>query len=114
SFYLKSTNNILFLSYIMLEEVINMYDFEVVIDAGHGGDDPGAVSGDTKEKDLTLLISQYMYERFKEMGVPVAMTRTTDETVSPTERVNRILNAFGNNEDVVVISNHINSNTTGT
>lgn len=91
-----------------------MYDFEVVIDAGHGGDDPGAVSGDTKEKDLTLLISQYMYERFKEMGVPVVMTRTTDETVSPTERVNRILNAFGNNEDVVVISNHINSNTTGT
>ena len=91
-----------------------MYDFEVVIDAGHGGDDPGAVSGDTKEKDLTLLISQYMYERFKEMGVPVAITRTTDETVSPTERVNRILNAFGNNEDVVVISNHINSNTTGT
>ena len=91
-----------------------MYDFEVVIDAGHGGDDPGAVSGDTKEKDLTLLISQYMYERFKEMGVPVAMTRTTDETVNPTERVNRILNAFGNNEDVVVISNHINSNTTGT
>src|SRR5699024_4295832 len=74
----------------------------------------GAVSGDTKEKDLTLLISQYMYERFKEMGVPVAMTRTTDETVNPTERVNRILNAFGNNEDVVVISNHINSNTTGT
>ena len=55
-----------------------------------------------------------MYERFKEMGVPVAMTRTTDETVSPTERVNRILNAFGNKEDVVVISNHINSNTTGT
>lgn len=91
-----------------------MYDFEVVIDAGHGGDDPGAVSGDTKEKDLTLLISQYMYERFKEMGVPVAMTRTTDENVNPTERVNRILNAFGNNEDVVVISNHINSNTTGT
>ena len=55
-----------------------------------------------------------MYERFKEMGVPVAMTRTTDETVNPTERVNRILNAFGNKEDVVVISNHINSNTTGT
>lgn len=91
-----------------------MYDFEVVIDAGHGGDDPGAVSGNTKEKDLTLMISQYMYERFRELGVPVAMTRTTDETVNPTERVNRILNAFGDKPSVIVISNHINSNTTGT
>lgn len=91
-----------------------MYNFEVVIDAGHGGSDPGAVSGGTREKDLTLQISQYMYERFKSLGVPVYLTRTSDETLSPTERVNRILNAFGNKENVIVISNHINSNTTGT
>lgn len=37
------------------------------------------------------------------------MTRTTDETVSPTERVNRILNAYGNKPNVIVISNHINA-----
>ena len=37
------------------------------------------------------------------------MTRTTDETLSPTERVNRVLNAFGNDSDVLVISNHINA-----
>ncbi len=91
-----------------------MYDFAVVVDAGHGGSDPGAVSGNTREKDLTLQISNYMYERFKELGVPVAITRPTDETVSPTERVNRILNAFGDKKNVIVISNHINSNTTGT
>lgn len=91
-----------------------MYDFSVVVDAGHGGSDPGAVSGNTLEKDLTLQISKYMYERFKELGVPVIMTRTTDETVSPTERVKRILNAFGDKKNVIVISNHINSNTTGT
>lgn len=54
-----------------------------------------------------------MYDRFKELGVPVAITRTTDETLSSKDRVNRILNAFGNSSDVVVISNHINSNTTG-
>ncbi len=91
-----------------------MYDFAVVVDAGHGGSDPGAVSGNTLEKDLTLQISKYMYERFKELGVPVAITRSTDETVSPTERVRRILNAFGDKKNVIVISNHINSNTTGT
>lgn len=37
------------------------------------------------------------------------MTRTTDETVSPNDRTARILDAFGNNKDVIVISNHINS-----
>jgi len=81
----------------------------VVIDAGHGGDDPGAVGNNTQEKDLTLLISQYMYERLRELGVPVKMTRTSDETLSPNERVNRILNAYGNDPNVIVISNHINA-----
>ena len=37
------------------------------------------------------------------------MTRTTDETLSHKERVKRILNAFGNRDYVVVISNHINA-----
>lgn len=37
------------------------------------------------------------------------MTRTTDETLSPTERVNRVLDSFGNSSDVLVISNHINA-----
>lgn len=91
-----------------------MYDFAVVVDAGHGGSDPGAVSGNNREKDLTLQIANYMYDRFKELGVPVAITRNTDETVSPTERVKRILDAFGNKKNVIVISNHLNSNTTGT
>lgn len=50
-----------------------------------------------------------MYNKFKELGVPVTMTRTTDETLDPTERVNRILNAYGNSSDVIVISNHINA-----
>lgn len=50
-----------------------------------------------------------MYDRFRELGIPVTMTRTTDETVEPTERVNRILNAYGNRSDVIVISNHINA-----
>ena len=43
----------------MLEEVINMYDFEVVIDAGHGGDDPGAVCGHC---DLDLRFQVYLFK----------------------------------------------------
>lgn len=86
-----------------------MNDKKIVIDAGHGGDDPGAVGNGIIEKDLNLEISKYMFDRFKELGVPVKMTRTTDETISPTERVNRVLDAYGNNSDVIVISNHINA-----
>lgn len=50
-----------------------------------------------------------MYDRFRELGIPVAMTRTSDETLSPTNRVDRVLDAFGNGKDVIVISNHINA-----
>ena len=82
---------------------------KIVIDAGHGGDDPGASGNGIIEKDLNLKISQYMYDRFKDLGVPVKMTRTTDETLSPTERVNKVLDAYGNSKDVIVISNHINA-----
>lgn len=89
-----------------------MSDLRVVIDAGHGGTDPGAVANNLNEKDLNLMISKYMYERFLQMGIPATLVRTTDETISPTERVRRILAAYGNNPNVVVISNHINSSPT--
>ena len=82
---------------------------KVVIDPGHGGTDSGAVGSGKLEKDYTLLISKYMYDRFKDLGIPVAITRENDITLSPTERVDKILGAFGNNDDVIVISNHINS-----
>lgn len=82
---------------------------KVVIDPGHGGTDSGAVGNNLLEKDYNLLISKYMFERFKELGIPVAITREDDITLSPTERVNNILSKFGDSSDVIVISNHVNS-----
>ncbi len=81
----------------------------VVVDAGHGGTDGGAQGNSISEKELTLKISQYMFDRLKELNIPVKMTRTTDETLSSSDRVKRILNSFGNTKDVIVISNHINA-----
>ena len=84
-------------------------DVKIVIDAGHGGSDPGASGNGILEKDYALRIAEYLNNRFKELGVSSVLVRTTDETVTPNERVNRILNAYGNRPDVLVISNHLNA-----
>ena len=81
----------------------------VVLDSGHGGNDQGSSGNGIIEKDLTLKISQYMYDRFKTLGVPVKMTRTDDVDLEPNDRPGVVLDKFGNGKDVVVISNHINA-----
>ena len=81
----------------------------IVIDPGHGGKDPGAVKNGIIEKDYALKISKYMYDRFKELGVPVSLTRSGDIALSPKERVNKIKKFYGNGKDVIVISNHLNA-----
>lgn len=84
-------------------------DYRIVVDAGHGGDDPGAVSGGLREKDFTLEAANYMYNRFKELGVPVAITRDSDVTLSRQQRLNTMNNSFGTDPKVIILSNHINS-----
>lgn len=81
----------------------------VVLDSGHGGSDQGSSGNGIIEKDLTLKISQYMYDRFKALGVPVKMTRDSDVDLQPNDRPGVVLDQFGNGKDVVVISNHINA-----
>ena len=39
----------------------------IVIDPGHGGNDPGAIANGIVEKDYNLMISRYMYDRFREL-----------------------------------------------
>ncbi len=52
----------------------------VVLDAGHGGEDPGAVSNFSglKEKDVTLIIANKAKALLEEAGYKVIMTRTED------------------------------------
>ena len=80
----------------------------VIVDAGHGGTDPGSSSGDIIEKDYTLKIANYMYNRFKDLGIPTVITRTEDTTLNPTDRINTIRPNITSSDDIV-ISNHLNA-----
>ena len=68
----------------------------VVIDAGHGGKDPGTVSGDRYEKDVVLELALALKDRLiKEGGIRVALTREDDTFLVLQERpeIARRLNA---------------------
>lgn len=53
--------------------------FTVVIDAGHGGSDAGAVSGDAKEKDINLALALKVKQLAPAYHINVVLTRKTDE-----------------------------------
>lgn len=86
----------------------NVFD-GVIIDPGHGGVDSGARGSNLLEKEYNLLISRYMYDRFKELGVPVYITRDSDTTLEPTDRIKKIMSFYGNDPNVVLVSNHLNA-----
>lgn len=75
-----------------------------MIDPGHGGTDPGARAFGVQEKDWNLRISLYQYERLKELGAKVGITRTSDITLDSVPRTNKIRNKYD-----LCISNHWNA-----
>jgi len=78
----------------------------VVIDAGHGGSDPGAIgAGGLREKDVTLAVALDLEERLVARGFRVVMTRRRDATLSLEERTAL---AEGSGGDVFV-SIHVNA-----
>ena len=58
----------------------------VVIDAGHGGNNPGAVYLGRREKDDALALSLEVGRILEENGVEVYYTRTTDVYESPEQK----------------------------
>jgi len=77
----------------------------IVLDAGHGGHDAGAVRSDIQEKDITLSIIQKLKKVLEAKGARIVLTRQDDTFISLEERV-RITNQVGPN---LFLSVHINS-----
>ena len=81
----------------------------VIIDAGHGGIDSGAVGNNLQEKELNLRASKYMKKRLDELGIPSKMTREEDEYLPKDERIRKVLSLYNNSPNTILISNHINA-----
>lgn len=95
----------LYLDFLDPQEV---YDRIVVVDAGHGGSAPGAVSGSSCEKDITLAIVQKIkgiFDKTKNKRIGVYYTRLDDSNPDFSER-SGLANKMGAD---LFLSVHINS-----
>ncbi|MDD9899189.1 MAG: N-acetylmuramoyl-L-alanine amidase [Candidatus Melainabacteria bacterium] len=77
----------------------------VVLDAGHGGYDSGAVYGGYNEKDITLSITHKVKDYLEAAGIKVYMVRTEDRFISLAERV-EVTNAV---DPKIFVSIHVNA-----
>ncbi|MGZ5247603.1 MAG: N-acetylmuramoyl-L-alanine amidase [Flavitalea sp.] len=78
--------------------------YTIVIDAGHGGDDPGTSNGKDAEKELTLALSKKIMEMNTNKDIKIHLTRDRDEAVKLQDRTNKI-NTLGTD---LMISIHVN------
>lgn len=60
--------------------------YSIMLDAGHGGRDPGAVYNGRQEKDDTLKLTLAIGEILQNNGIDVEYTRTTDVYESPYQK----------------------------
>ncbi|PZR17724.1 MAG: N-acetylmuramoyl-L-alanine amidase [Archangium gephyra] len=72
---------------ISLAQQLGLKVRRVIIDAGHGGHDTGAIGpGGTREKDVALAIAKKLAARLEEAGLEVILTRDDDTFVKLEER----------------------------
>ncbi|HYK45964.1 MAG TPA: N-acetylmuramoyl-L-alanine amidase [Parafilimonas sp.] len=79
--------------------------FVLVVDAGHGGKDLGAVGNDLSEKDVTLKIAEEIKSLSSDYGVDVVLTRDKDAFMSPADK-----STFANAQHAdAFVSIHVNA-----
>ena len=88
-------------------------NYKVAINPVGGGSDTGLKSGDILEKDVSLLVSNYIKGRLDELEIENVITRTTDDNISLDERIDFIDSSLGLGDDVIVITNGLSSSVSG-
>jgi N-acetylmuramoyl-L-alanine amidase len=78
---------------------------KIIIDAGHGGTEAGAVNGSRLEKNDNLNFSRLLYNELRKSGYDATMTRDTDKNISINERAKTPIR----NSNDLFISIHRNS-----
>ena len=70
----------------------------IVIDAGHGGSDPGALGSNPNfsEANRNLALAKVLEAKLKSIGAKVVMTRTSNTALTQDERMNIVRNASAN------------------
>lgn len=81
-----------------------VYDKVLLLDAGHGGKDPGTSGNGMQEKNLTLTIAQKIEQELRGSGIKVYMTRDRDVYPENSTRVK-----IANDVADLMVSIHINS-----
>lgn len=103
---------------LLFTDATNNTKKTVIVDAGHGGFDGGAVMGDVLEKDINLKIANSLSNMLRASGFKVICTRTDDSSTEsdPTATIaarkrsdlNNRLQILKNNPDAILISIHLN------
>ena len=74
----------------VVSDQVETEEKKVVLDAGHGGREPGKIgAGEIQEKDVNLKIAKKLKGKLEERGIQAVLTREKDETLAPEGSANR-------------------------
>lgn len=110
--YFSKKNNTPYLKIETYKEKTPEDVYDIVIDAGHGGNDTGAISGNNKESEYTLRYAIELKKSLENLGYKVILTREEDKYLSPYGKNGRAI-IPQNVKAKYLISLHLNSIATG-
>jgi N-acetylmuramoyl-L-alanine amidase len=93
------------LSFLKVDASLPLSGKTIVIDPGHGGKDPGTVSGNIYESDINLKISKYLEHYLTKNGATVIFTRDGDYDLSSPKINSRKRSDFDNRIKIINKSN---------
>ena len=97
--------SVLILYALKVEAVLPLTGRVIVVDAGHGKEDPGTSYGDIYEKDINLAIALYLEKELGSLGAEVILTRDGDYDLSLPNANYRKKSDFDNRIKIINESN---------